>query len=367
MDDLLDLGVAVLPVMDEASRSWWEGTFWNAMDEFPEYRIRGRNVQRVLGGFGALGNPSSFHHPTVRHFRDKLKRLTIAPLMKQFTSRVFGEDVVIHLEALFDRVCVRYEEFRRPTAEAWHRDIYDAAQYGLRPLPHSLPGNTEDLLFGGWSNFDHRPQSFVALVGTHKDPVQEGGGFATFSKEDIRKHRFDERLREQANKTLGSTIVTDANGHTIVPPGHCVVFFQRIVHSVKSGPQPDTPALRIFHGYRLTTETIPLMDHRVAIDHGGVPRIPSGQMPPMYSANHYAAFVSADDRWRNWAAATFQPQCLYERTSGGYSYHTPGSIDNREPWINKNRCMPSLVQMGLWNDAFLYSPRDVQVMTPERL
>jgi hypothetical protein len=55
--DLRTHGVAVLPVLPDYKL--WSSRVWTAMDEFPEYKIKGRGVQRVLGGFGAFGNTSS--------------------------------------------------------------------------------------------------------------------------------------------------------------------------------------------------------------------------------------------------------------------------------------------------------------------
>ena len=51
-----------------------EDNIFKMLDEMPEYKIQGREVQRVLGGFGALGNPSSFHHPIVQDLRNDLKK-----------------------------------------------------------------------------------------------------------------------------------------------------------------------------------------------------------------------------------------------------------------------------------------------------
>ena len=72
-NDLHVHGAVVIPVMDEESRRWWEQSLYETFDTFPEYRVRGRAVQRVLGGFGAYGNPSSFHDPVIRQFRRKMK------------------------------------------------------------------------------------------------------------------------------------------------------------------------------------------------------------------------------------------------------------------------------------------------------
>ena len=48
------------------------------------------------------------------------------------------------------------------------------------------------------------------------------------------------------------------------------------------GPAPSVEhALRVFHGFRLTTEDASLFDHEGVLANGAVPRIPSGQIPPI--------------------------------------------------------------------------------------
>jgi hypothetical protein len=361
--DLRTYGAAVVPAFEfniEEERAMWESHLFGAMDQFPEYKVRGQNAQRVLGGFGALGNPSSFHHPTVRHFRATTKRYVFAPLFAEFTDQP-----AMYLEMLFDRLCVRCEDFLRPSEDVWHRDVYDSEKYGLPPLHEG------DKLFGGWTNLDHRSQKFEGLLGTHvEDFATEQGGFAVFSDADIKRHRFCERLLAQAGTSFGATLRCDAaDGCVLVPPGHTLVFVQELVHSVRSGPQPDTPALRVFHGLRLTRETRPLFDLGRVLADGAVPRLPSGQMPAMYSKNHYAAFASRKrSRWRSWGTDTFQPACVYRRTlKDGTAYHTPGSKDGLDPAANKGRYMPSLAEMGLMAPMFQYSGADMAVLAPERL
>lgn len=369
-DDLRTYGVAVVRALDAPARAHWEALVWRAMDDFPEYRARGRDVQRVLGGFGALGNPSSFHHPVVRRFRRLCKKTLFRPLMARYARARFGAAAARHvrLETLFDRLCVRCEAFGRPTAEKWHRDIYAGDKYGLRPLPASLPGDADDELFGGWTNLDARPQRFVALLGTHTEATRGAAGFAEFSEAEIKSLRFAERLAAQRSRVYGATLRTDAAGYVLVPPGHSVVFRQQLIHSVVSGPQPETPALRVFHGLRLTRETTSLFDVAAAVENGGVPRIPSGQVPPMYSSNHYAFFQS-HARYRDWGGATFRSECLFRRAlkAGGGAYHTPGSRDNRNRAANTGRYMPSLAEMGLWDERFRYTEREARAMQPQLL
>ena len=369
--DLLQYGVAVVEAMDEGSRVWWEERLWRSMDTMPEFKVRGRMVQRVLGGFGALGNPSSFHHPTIRQFRRKMKHLVARDLFRDYVRKRFpAEATAVRLETLFDRVCVRCEYFKEPTPENWHRDIYDGIGNGLRPLPYSLPDDTPDIIVGGWINMSPTPQHFVGLVGTHNDPLDSDvGGFTTYTADQIRRFKFNERLAQQANKTFGQTIQCTSSGEITIPPGHAVFFFQRLVHSVKGGTQPTDPSLRVFHGYRLTTETVPLFDHEGVVLNGAVPRIPSGQMPVMYSKNHYAAFSNPNEtRWRNWGRTTFVDTCLFRRTttSGGV-YYTPGSQGDVNRAANKGRYMPSLRELGLWNESFEYSREERDALDPQKL
>ena len=48
-EDLLSFGAAVVPALDEVAREHWNRRLFDAMDDFPEYRVRGRTVA-VRGG-----------------------------------------------------------------------------------------------------------------------------------------------------------------------------------------------------------------------------------------------------------------------------------------------------------------------------
>ena len=330
-ENLRTFGVVVLPILSDY-KSWSE-RIWSAMDEFPEYKVKGKNVQRVLGGFGAFGNPSSFHHPTIRALRKELKN-NVRPLFKSYAQEG------TNLEMLMDRVCVRHRDFGSVTSERWHRDVYD----GPKPLLES------DEVFGGWINLSENTQEFVVILGTHNDPREGMTGFAVQEKDD----RLNERLRAQANKSFGF-LSTNKKGHVEVPPGHAVIFLQHVLHAVMgSKSQSDIAELRVFTGYRLTTDTTPLINYDT--NNMGVPRIPSGQFPPMYSQNHYM-FFNKYDRFREWGEKTFHPQCLFERvTRDGQKYYTPGG---------KTRVLPSLSEMGFYMSP--YTIDELKTLTPELL
>ena len=366
--DLRIFGVATIPVFTEAERQNEEESLWNALDSFPEYIRTGKRAQRVLGAFGAYGNPSSFHHPNIRRFRKNSKKL-MHELFTHYVRARFQKAKEIRLEALFDRVCVRCSDFGSLSGEDWHRDIYssDEAPSELRPLPTSLPGNQRDLLFGGWTNLSDQDQAFVCLLKTHNEPFSGQAGFAKFSKQEIVQFGFESRLKSQANSNFGHTLRTNASGEVIVKPGHAIVFLQQLIHAVKGGKQPAEPALRVFHGYRLTTEDNSLFHNlRRVLQNGEVPRIPSGQIPAMYSQNHYQFFATTP-KCRGWGELHFKPECLFERTvtRTGEKYYTPGSSDNRNIFANKTRSMPSLAEMGLWDTSYAYTAEEADVYLPE--
>jgi len=370
--DLQTHGATVVPVVSDEELKKLQSRMWKCMDDFPEYKRQGRDVQRVLGGFGALGNPSSFHMKQIRRLRYYVKKYVGFPLFRDYVNSLLGADGDdVRLELLFDRLCVRCESFGTVSAENWHRDIYDAAKFGLPPLPRSLPGGKMDEIFGGWLNLSDVDQYFVGILGSHHGDAAEraqekAGGFATLTEQEIDDQQVNERLAMQKNARYGHTLRTNDKGHIVVPPGHQLIFFQRLLHAVASGKQPKAPQLRMFVGFRLTTMKAPMFadTFESVVENFAVPRIPSGQIPPMYSNNHYAQFSKPNSHFRTWAESTFKRTCLYDRP-GGYS--TPGSRNNLDMHANKNRYMPSLSVMGLSDDMEPYSVSDRKTMQPELL
>lgn len=358
---------------DASLQAMAEGV-WAALDSFPEYQLQGKWVQRVLGGFGALGNPSSFHHPQIRTLRAIAKRTLGRHVFGPYCKLRFeaGQLDVLRLEALFDRLCLRAPHFGAVSRESWHRDLYEG-----RPLPRSLPGGVADEIFGGWINLnnDGVPQSLACILGSHlpRPSGHQAQGYAPIAPTE--HAALDRQLAAQA-RTHGTTgaasaLRVDVQGHVIVPPGHAVVFLQGVVHMVapsqgdKTRTQPD---LRLYIGHRLTTETVPLHRNTTeVIDTGGVPFLPSGQFPPMYSPNHYMRFALSS-KYRDWGGTTFVQAALFQReTPRQQVYFVPGSRDNRNPRINQLRGMPSLSEMGLWHGWARYAAVDVRVLAPEPL
>lgn len=197
----------------------------------------GDNV--VLGGFGALGNPSSFHHPDIRFIRRY-----IYDFMKPKFEKIYGN---YKIEMLFDRLCIRVKG-RSISKEQWHRDVCPTKE-------------DSDVVLGGWINLGPVSQFFSGVPKTHRDST-EGEGF----------HRT--QLSPKDKPVLYE-----------VKPGQIILFYQNLLHEVKPGTIKQT-SYKLFLGWRFTHSEKPLYDSETIIQEQRVPPLPSGQIPPMYAKLH---------------------------------------------------------------------------------
>lgn len=96
-----------------------------------------------------------------------------------------------------------------------------------------------------------------------------------------------------------------------IPGGHWIIFHQTLVHEVLSVKQKHD-SLRQYVGFRLTKDAQPLFDHDDVMLYQGVPKIPSGQIPPLYAANHLSYH---QQKTITWSEKTFKKECLVEKTN----------------------------------------------------
>jgi len=212
--------------------------FLETCQNFPEFKEKVTDFQFVLGGFSALGNPSSFHNPFVRCVRQVVYE-KVFPLLK---NKFPGKKV----QCLFDRVLLR-PVGASPSKESWHRDVTPGAE------------EEEEEVFGGWVNLDDTPQFFSCVPGT-QDKSGCDSGFVPV------KEKF------QGTKVE-------------IPPGCGILFYQDLIHEVLPTKTKQN-MYRVFHGFRVTTSSKNIFDVEETIKKQGVPKIPSGQTPPLYSKSH---------------------------------------------------------------------------------
>jgi hypothetical protein len=233
----------LVSVIDEEDLAPIRRQFDDTSQDFPEF-LDGATLY-VLGAFGAYGNPASFHNPLVR-----ILRKIVHPRALKAIRRVTEDGVNVH--QLFDRMCLR----KAGTAyqgESWHRDVVT----GLASLP-------SDKIWGGWLNLGPSQQSFRCVPGS---AMAVGAGFA----------RAEEPPADQ-QRTIW------------IRPGQMILFRQDILHAVTSVKYPED-SYRLFVGFRTTISMDPLYDVMGIVHDMTSPPLPSGQMPPMFSAMHDSALL----------------------------------------------------------------------------
>lgn len=266
-------------------------------------------AQIVMGGFGATGLPSLSHMPRIRALRQAVYS-RIAPMLAQIHPNR-------RLELLFDRFSIR-RKGTSVTPESWHRD--------------NGPKSDGDIIYGGWINLD-KPgspsQQFSCIPGDINDDNMQG--FAKFDK---------------ANQ---SVLDAAAGGPIQVPSGAIILFDQKIAHKITGGNGKNPTSYRMYFGWRITDDSIPLYDKATIIRDQTVPPLPSGQKAPMYSPNHWSVFQK---RVRDFSE-TFHPEFLELKKS----IHGNGMV--------VARFMPGLVATGYAYEP--YSQQEIDIFYPQLL
>ncbi len=284
---LLKRGVVVTRVINFEHLKEYQEKFLLTVSNFPEYKPEAK--VRVLGGFGAFGNPSSFHNAFVRNVRaiafDKAKEI-----FKEYNNLVhFGtkDAKPMYLQCLFDRMMYRHAG-QAPMPELWHRDISD---------------DKGGEIFGGWINFDSKDQHFSCIPGSHInfDSNSFSSGFVTladaFKKESIEKDA----------KTLVLSKIREYATTITIPPGFMIIFPQYILHEVQN-KKCDYDMMRVFTGWRLTSEAIPLVDMKCTEDLK-IPKLPGSMLPMMYSKMHLMNFQTRPFQIIKGYSASLQSWC----------------------------------------------------------
>ena len=276
-----------------------------------------------LGGFAGMANPSSFHHKFVRQLREMI----VAEVLEADVLPLEGRS----LEKVFDRFIFR-NQGDTPSAESMHRDEAETAVDG-------------DTIFGGWVNLDDHDHFFSCAPRTHTMVGGQNKGFAKIKS-----------ASEQAYfRAMFQRIV--------IPPGHMILFYERLVHEVLSIMAPRR-MLRLMLGWRITDQTEPLFGEALTTEwtqRQGVPYLKSGQHTPILPALYLSNW------WRRiepWATRMFQAVCLTTHTIGsgvnaGTTYMLPRMDTLRD------RSMLSLQEYGLP----LHPPYDddeLRLLRPQR-
>jgi hypothetical protein len=289
---LLDQGYVVVSFLPEAERRKYLEKFQHAELGFREYARDEKNPSKntfgdtfgtkenpyVLGGFGAYGNPSSFHNEFVREMR--VRKCVFIPifghLLKIAEKRGLIPDATrYNLAQLFDRMCKRPKN-SSTSRETYHRDLI--------PLSRE-----SDCTIGGWIQLSDDTSFFSCEPKTHIFPTHTTTatkGFALEKKKECTKE-------------------------VAVPPGCILFFFQNMGHCVYPIRRKQD-SYRMFSVWLLTTKKTHMMKYEDVIEKQGVPRLASNQKPPMYSANHGSFWL--EKLTIPWSERNFLPQVMVTKT-----------------------------------------------------
>jgi hypothetical protein len=258
-------GVMVVPILTDPEVENWRTLVQQAMDSFPEFRPasqfnRVSNVPSelagdfkfVAGGFSALANPSSFHHPIIR----ALRALVYNRLLEVDKSAddgsgsttaksVFGfwdpdsENYGRMLEKLSDRLMYRRID-KAPPAESWHRD--DALGVDSANPSTNYPA---DVVYGGWLNLDvGHDQHFSCIPYSASTTTRTGSGFGTIKS----------KVYDESGKPHDRVEMLEWIKHMYrvqVPPGHLLIFDEMTIHEVLATEKPFD-SMRLFFGWRVS-------------------------------------------------------------------------------------------------------------------
>jgi hypothetical protein len=114
MDQLYSNGVATLSLFNNSELSGVRDEFWKTVKEFPEFLPNADTF--ILGAFGALGNPSSFHNPFVRK-----TRLNVFHKVKKSLPKEFKDMKLQILECVSER---REQNHRKNNGTEMWQNIY---------------------------------------------------------------------------------------------------------------------------------------------------------------------------------------------------------------------------------------------------
>lgn len=302
---LLEQGYCVVRVFsDEETHERHQQLHHALYNDMPEY-LPGATLF-VRGGFGALGNASSFHLPIVRQLRREAHRVAEA-LFKVYKEERSGSPEPLYFEQLVDRVRVlKYgAEIKE---EVWHRDYTPTPKYDWE-------SDYTNITFGGWISLNGI-QRFSAIKGSHLTAEKATTkGFAPLSKEEQAKYT------EQKHKALES----NQEWYIDVPPGHMLIFQQEMIHEVVGGKHKGEEQLRLFTGWRLSSRDGSFVQNsRQFFDEQGVTRIKSHQLPDMYPDMPWSSSTASRRGLAAWSAETFWPYLLEQRSvvSGAFKGET---------------------------------------------
>jgi hypothetical protein len=279
--DLEVKGWKIIPIYGEGDIENIYDCFKETLERSPELSENFEFGHKVaLGGVQYLPLPGFWYSEFSQNVHGKAYKEAV----KMFKN-LPGIDKELYFSASPDRFMMRPGDLKPDTnawKNLWHQDA----------APNT---SDEDKVFGGWLNLNTYTQYFRCLDGTHSrnSPLfdelgirnhHKDGGFDKFSKED------QKRLTAYWNKTGKMKDVK-------IPPGHMLVFYENIIHTVLSNPHSgDKPLLRLHCSWVISPKAEALHNRpketkgftplRKYFEKRELVPVRSGQQTPVYSTLH---------------------------------------------------------------------------------
>ena len=228
-------GYTVFPLPPSVFEGWNLNAFLQGQHEFTDEfhaQPEGAKKKYVLGTFGALGNPSSFHNELVRKLRINIWRTVAGYLDKMYPDA--------YLQCIPDRFYIRKakETFGDPKKPSWHKDV---------SIPYTdsriVPPNSDPVVFGGWTNLDSETDQWFSCLPGSQTGSQTKKGFAKLTKEEA-----------QAIESGGRRGVI----RVIIPAHHCLLFNELLTHEVVYRKLPYD-SVRLFTKYLISNVPINIL------------------------------------------------------------------------------------------------------------
>lgn len=249
MNDLLTRGVSVIQLPEEIFAQFDLNAFLHGQREF---KVSNPDSKFVMGAFGALGNPSSQHHPETRKLRCAVYNHMVPLFAATFTGK--------HLELIPDRFSIRHQD-QPISPDSWHRDL-------------SAIIGADDHIFGGYVNLDEtQTQYFSCIPGSHNDDTETCEGFAKLSKEDTKAYNSRREIIS-------------------VPPRCVLIFNEKTIHEIARKKIKESKSYRQYFKWRISVEPVSTLGfetvQRIIETQACFPLHTIGKtpMPPMYGSMH---------------------------------------------------------------------------------
>lgn len=275
---------------------------FNDMKMYVEYKNPGSvdeyvYNQRERGG--VLSNPSSFHSPSVRHLREVAENACARVLSFLLNARCHDPSKKIYSEQLFDQLRVGRHQRRR-------RQCHASQSSRLQHHHHHYHHSDEKWIINEMPLWLRLPKRFNC-VGEREERATKlnlGRILCGWINLDVDKNHYFTCCKGE-HYSRHPTVDTRRVTRVCVPPGHMILYFQRIPHL-----QEETHTC-MHVAWNINATGKPLFGDaymKYIFAQRDAPVLPDGTLPQMYRA-HDISSIQKKKQLNTWSMNSFK-HCL---------------------------------------------------------